>query len=106
MTCVDRQLRPDVQLQQRDQRQVGEVSRHQPRVQQVGVPGNSEPELAANHPELPIPGAARHHKHLTARLGDQARKGQSEGSFSNIILDDICLNSFSNIALIVKTSMN
>ena len=73
MTCVDRQLRPDVQLQQRDQRQVREVSRHQPRVQQVRIPGHPEPELAANHPELSIPGAARYH-----RPGDQARKGQIE----------------------------
>ena len=55
---VDRQLRPDVQLQQRDQREVSEVSRHQPRVQQVRVPDN--PELAANYPELAAPGTGPH----------------------------------------------
>ena len=49
MTRVDRQLRPDVQLQQRDQREVSEVSRHQPRVQQVRLPAS--PEFAANPAE-------------------------------------------------------
>ena len=70
MTRVDRQLRPDVQLQQRDQREVSEVSRHQPRVQQVRVPAS--PELAANpaEPDLPLPGAQ-------PGPGHQTRKGQS-----------------------------
>ena len=70
MTRDDRQLRPDVQLQQRDQREVSEVSRHQPRVQQVRVPAS--PELAANpaEPDRTLPGAQ-------PRPGHQTRKGQT-----------------------------